>query len=49
MEICSSCHPFYTGRQKLLDTAGRVDRFERKYAASRVAKKALLDEQRARE
>jgi large subunit ribosomal protein L31 len=48
VEICSSCHPFFTGRQKLLDTAGRVDRFEKKYAASRVAKKALLDEQRNR-
>lgn len=35
VEICSSCHPFFTGRQKLMDTAGRVDRFERKYAATR--------------
>lgn len=32
VEICSKCHPFYTGRQKLLDPAGRVDRFQRKYA-----------------
>jgi len=31
IEICSSCHPFYTGKQKLVDTAGRVDRFRRKY------------------
>lgn len=31
LEICSSCHPFFTGKQKLLDTAGRVDRFRRKY------------------
>ena len=31
VEICSVCHPFYTGRQRLLDTAGRVDRFKRKY------------------
>ncbi len=30
-EICSSCHPFYTGKQKLVDTAGRVERFKRKY------------------
>ena len=30
-EICSSCHPFYTGKQKLLDTAGRVEKFNRKY------------------
>src|SRR5437588_9166285 len=35
VEICSSCHPFFTGRQKLVDTAGRIDRFERKYSASR--------------
>ena len=31
VEICSSCHPFFTGKQKLMDTAGRVDRFRRKY------------------
>ena len=31
VEICSSCHPFYTGKQKLVDTAGRVERFRRKY------------------
>ena len=30
-EICSACHPFFTGKQKLLDTAGRVERFRRKY------------------
>ena len=34
VEICSSCHPFFTGKQKLVDTAGRVDRFEKKYATS---------------
>src|SRR5947209_5314026 len=38
VEICSSCHPFFTGKQKLIDTAGRVDRFERKYAQQRAAK-----------
>ena len=32
VEICSQCHPFFTGKQKLLDTAGRVERFRRKYA-----------------
>jgi large subunit ribosomal protein L31 len=32
VEICSNCHPFFTGKQKLIDTAGRVDRFKRKYA-----------------
>ncbi len=31
IEICSNCHPFYTGKQKLVDTAGRIDRFNRKY------------------
>ncbi len=31
VEICSNCHPFFTGKQKLMDTAGRVDRFRRKY------------------
>jgi large subunit ribosomal protein L31 len=32
VEICSACHPFFTGKQKLVDTAGRVERFQRKYA-----------------
>lgn len=31
VEVCSACHPFYTGKQKILDTAGRVDKFRRKY------------------
>jgi large subunit ribosomal protein L31 len=31
VEVCSACHPFYTGKQKLLDTAGRVDKFRRRY------------------
>jgi large subunit ribosomal protein L31 len=31
VEICSHCHPFFTGKQKLVDTAGRVERFQRKY------------------
>lgn len=33
-EICSACHPFFTGKQRLLDTAGRVERFRRKYGQS---------------
>ena len=33
LEICSSCHPFYTGRQKILDTEGRVERFTKKFGA----------------
>ncbi len=32
VDICSNCHPFYTGKQKLVDSAGRVERFRRKYA-----------------
>lgn len=32
IEVCSSCHPFFTGKQKILDTAGRVDKFRKKYA-----------------
>lgn len=39
VEICSACHPFYTGKQKLVDTAGRVDRFKMRLEAS-AAKKA---------
>jgi large subunit ribosomal protein L31 len=37
MEICSACHPFYTGKQKLVDSAGRVERFRRKYANNKNA------------
>jgi large subunit ribosomal protein L31 len=40
VEICSSCHPFFTGRQKLIDTAGRVDRFRRRYAESTAQAKS---------
>ena len=32
VEICSKCHPFFTGKQKLVDSAGRIDRFKKKYA-----------------
>jgi large subunit ribosomal protein L31 len=31
VDVCSACHPFYTGQQKIVDTAGRVDKFRRKY------------------
>jgi large subunit ribosomal protein L31 len=37
VEICSQCHPFYTGKQKLVDTAGRVERFQRKYGRKSLA------------
>ena len=33
LEICGACHPFFTGKQKLIDTAGRVERFKRRYGA----------------
>ena len=39
LEICSACHPFFTGKQKLVDTAGRVERFRRKYAKNEPAAK----------
>ncbi len=32
VEVCSACHPFYTGQQKIVDTAGRVEKFRRRYA-----------------
>jgi len=37
VEICSQCHPFYTGKQKLVDSAGRVERFNRKYGKMKKA------------
>lgn len=52
VEICSNCHPFYTGKQKLIDSAGRVERFQKKYketptSTGRKAKKAATGEQSA--
>ena len=47
VEICSACHPFFTGRQKLMDTAGRIDRFEKKYKVSRTAKTAQKEKEKA--
>ena len=35
LDVCSACHPFYTGNQKLVDTAGRVDKFRQKYGMNR--------------
>ncbi|MEE9464763.1 MAG: 50S ribosomal protein L31 [Candidatus Neomarinimicrobiota bacterium] len=37
VEICSACHPFYTGKQKLVDTAGRVEKYRRKYKIADTA------------
>ncbi len=36
VDICSKCHPFYTGKQKLVDTGGRVEKFERRYGKRKV-------------
>ncbi|HDS30467.1 MAG TPA: 50S ribosomal protein L31 [Firmicutes bacterium] len=35
VELCSACHPFFTGKKKIVDTAGRVERFKRRYAQSK--------------
>jgi large subunit ribosomal protein L31 len=51
VEICSSCHPFFTGRQKLIDTEGRVDRFQKKFAKAKelqAQKQAALDAKAAK-
>lgn len=47
IEVCAACHPFYTGKQKMLDTAGRVEKFRQKYAskADKAATKAAADAQ----
>lgn len=37
VEICSKCHPFYTGKQKLVDTAGRVEKFQKKYGLEQTS------------
>ena len=39
-ELCNECHPFYTGKQKLVDSGGRIDRFERRYGKRKSAKPA---------
>lgn len=49
LEICSECHPFFTGRQKLVDTEGRVERFTKKYGAQTLeTRKAAAAEAKAR-
>ena len=39
VELCSACHPFFTGKQKLVDSAGRVERFEKRYAKKAAVSK----------
>jgi large subunit ribosomal protein L31 len=43
VDICSQCHPFYTGKQKFVDTAGRIEKFNKKYLASTTAKEAAKE------
>ncbi len=45
VELCSECHPFYTGKQKLVDTGGRIDRFERRYGRRNKGPAAALADQ----
>ncbi len=49
VELCSECHPFYTGKQKLVDTGGRIDRFERRYGRRKkgAAEEAAASEEPA--
>ena len=39
LELCSACHPFFTGKQKLIDTAGRIERFQKRYGLDKTGKK----------
>ncbi len=48
LEICSQCHPFFTGRQKLIDTEGRVERFTKKYGQVTVAGRRQQEADRRR-
>lgn len=43
LDICSACHPFYTGKQKIIDTAGRVEKFKNKYTTKAAATKPATE------
>lgn len=43
LEICANCHPFFTGKQKLVDTAGRVERFQKKFGKTMADRKAAKE------
>lgn len=43
VDVCGNCHPFFTGKQKLMDTAGRIDRFKKKFGEAKVAVKPGKD------
>ncbi len=49
VDLCSNCHPFYTGKQRIVDTAGRVDRFNQRRIAGEKAQKAVTSAARKRE
>lgn len=49
VDLCSNCHPFYTGKQRIVDTAGRVDRFNQRRIAGEKAQKAVQTAARKRE
>ena len=49
VEVCSMCHPFYTGKEKLMDTAGRVDKFRQRMAAAEQHKTAELKNKKTKE
>lgn len=48
LEVCSQCHPFYTGKQRIVDTAGRVDRFQQKYGRRGAAKAKTEEKQQSK-
>ena len=47
LEICSACHPFFTGKQKLIDAAGRIERFEKRYKSGTKAEATKAEETQA--
>ena len=49
LEVCSACHPFYTGKQKLVDTSGRVERFEKRFGKKQISSKKVDVPQKERD
>ena len=47
VDICSQCHPFYTGKQKFIDTAGRIERFQKKYQGTTAGAKKVKEPEKA--
>lgn len=48
LDLCSQCHPFYTGKQRIVDTAGRVDRFNQRRVAAEKAQRAIKKREKAK-